>query len=126
MDSRLMTTLISATQHTEVNKTYTQLSKEVIMSAMAATEGVSDCQKEYAVLVPKQVQVRKHKKRRINKKWAKRYGYKTTCPLKFGECLIIGDQMWMNQETFDIVRKSIPKGCSIYYGQVKLPAGGNK
>lgn len=26
---------------------------------------------------PIQVQVRRHKKRRINKKWAKRYGYKT-------------------------------------------------
>ena len=26
---------------------------------------------------PVQVQVRKHKKKRINKKWAKRYGYKT-------------------------------------------------
>lgn len=26
---------------------------------------------------PRQVQVRRHKKKRINKKWAKRYGYKT-------------------------------------------------
>ena len=26
---------------------------------------------------PVQVQVRRHKKKRINKKWAKRYGYKT-------------------------------------------------
>lgn len=33
----------------------------------------------YTVLFrqPVQVQVRKHKKKRINKKWAKRYGYKT-------------------------------------------------
>lgn len=31
------------------------------------------------------VQVRKHKKKRINKKWAKRYGYKcVTKPLKVG------------------------------------------
>lgn len=27
--------------------------------------------------VPRQVQVRRHKKKRINKKWAKRYGFKT-------------------------------------------------
>ena len=27
--------------------------------------------------IPKVVQVRTHKKKRINKKWAKRYGYKT-------------------------------------------------
>lgn len=26
---------------------------------------------------PRQVQVRRHKKKRVNKKWAKRYGYKT-------------------------------------------------
>lgn len=26
---------------------------------------------------PYQVQIRKHKKKRVNKKWAKRYGYKT-------------------------------------------------
>lgn len=28
------------------------------------------------LLIPEIVQVRKHKKKRINKKWAKRYGYK--------------------------------------------------
>ena len=27
--------------------------------------------------IPKMIQARTHKKRRINKKWAKRYGYKT-------------------------------------------------
>lgn len=29
------------------------------------------------LLIPKTVQARKHKKKRINKKWLKRYGYKT-------------------------------------------------
>lgn len=28
-------------------------------------------------VLPYQVQIRRHKKKRINKKWAKRYGYKT-------------------------------------------------
>lgn len=32
---------------------------------------------EKDVEIPKMVQVRTHKKWRINKKWAKRYGYKT-------------------------------------------------
>ena len=32
--------------------------------------------------VPKAVQVKTHKKKRINKKWAKRYGYKTIYEIK--------------------------------------------
>lgn len=32
--------------------------------------------------IPKVVQVRKHKKWRINKKWTKRYGYKTVYETK--------------------------------------------
>lgn len=32
--------------------------------------------------VPKVVQVKTHKKKRINKKWAKRYGYKTVYEIK--------------------------------------------
>ncbi len=38
---------------------------------------VSKMPDSYDVQFLKVVQVRKHKKRRINKKWAKRYGYKT-------------------------------------------------
>ena len=33
--------------------------------------------KSYDIVYPKVVQARKHKKKRINKKWLKRYGYKT-------------------------------------------------
>lgn len=32
--------------------------------------------------IPKTIQVRTHKKKRINKKWAKRYGYKTVYETK--------------------------------------------
>lgn len=32
--------------------------------------------------IPKVVQVKAHKKKRINKKWAKRYGYKTVYEIK--------------------------------------------
>lgn len=32
--------------------------------------------------IPKTVQARTHKKKRINKKWAKRYGYKTVYEIK--------------------------------------------
>ena len=34
------------------------------------------------VEIPKLVQVKTHKKKRINKKWAKRYGYKTVYEIK--------------------------------------------
>lgn len=37
--------------------------------------------------IPKVVQVRKHKKWRINKKWAKRYGYKTVYEVKKGRVM---------------------------------------
>lgn len=32
--------------------------------------------KSYDITYPEVIQVRKHKKKRINKKWLKRYGYK--------------------------------------------------
>lgn len=42
--------------------------------------------------ITKQVQRRTHRKRRINKKWLKRYGYKTVLDdgsiIHFGDCLL--------------------------------------
>jgi hypothetical protein len=42
--------------------------------------------------ITKQVQRRTHHKRRINKKWAKRYGYKTVPDdermIMFGDCIL--------------------------------------
>lgn len=42
--------------------------------------------------ITKQVQRRTHRKCRINKKWAKRYGYKTVLDdervIQFGDCLL--------------------------------------
>lgn len=42
--------------------------------------------------ITKQVQHRTHRKRRINKKWAKRYGYKTVLDdgriIQFGDCIL--------------------------------------
>lgn len=42
--------------------------------------------------ITKQVQRRTHRKRRINKKWLKRYGYKTVLDderiIQFGDCLL--------------------------------------
>lgn len=42
--------------------------------------------------ITKQVQRRTHRKRRINKKWAKKYGHKTILDdgriIQFGDCLL--------------------------------------
>lgn len=42
--------------------------------------------------ITKQVQCRTHRKRRINKKWQKRYGYKTVLDdgriIQFGDCIL--------------------------------------
>ena len=42
--------------------------------------------------ITKQVQRRTHRKRRINKKWAKRYGHKTVLDdgriIQFGDCIL--------------------------------------
>ena len=50
---------------------------------------------EYAS--PYQVQARRHKKKRINKKWAKRYGYKT----KFKTVRITDAQLKQDENDFE-------------------------
>lgn len=54
--------------------------------------------------ITKQVQRRTHRKRRINKKWAKRYGYKTV--LDDGRILQVGDCLFATPNT---VKKIIEK-----------------
>ena len=43
-------------------------------------------------VITKEVQLRTHRKRRINKKWLKRYGYKTVLDdgriLQYGDCIL--------------------------------------
>ena len=48
------------------------------------------------------IQIRKHKKKRINKKWIKRYGYEIypNTLLKDGEVLTMNDKFYMNERTF--------------------------
>lgn len=49
------------------------------------------------------VQRRRHKKKRINKKWIKRYGYITKDWQKCGETVVdqVHMTMYMNQETYN-------------------------
>lgn len=47
--------------------------------------------------ITKQVQRRTHRKHRINKKWAKRYGYKTV--LDDGQIIRVGDYIYATPNT---------------------------
>ena len=53
-----------------------------------------------------QKQNRTHRKKRINKKWAKRYGFKCYDVLEDGKIVTIGGVMYMNQKTHNALYKS--------------------
>ena len=59
-------------------------------------------------------QRRKHHKKRINKKWLKRYGYTITTPLKADEIIYLKPNeyfpkgyLYMNRKTYDKFKASI-------------------
>lgn len=66
---------------------------------------------EIIVLRDKKVQARTHKKKRINKKWAKRYGFKTyeNQLFKNGQMIVMGQKIYMNERTYEALKKT----CSI-------------
>ena len=53
------------------------------------------------------VQRRKHRKKRINKKWAKRYGFHYYSNLKNGDTVIFNGKIYMNHWTYEQLRKII-------------------
>lgn len=59
------------------------------------------------VVTTKTIQAKKHKKRRINKKWIKRYGYKTYDYQKYAQIDLDEetDTIYMNRETFSDLKK---------------------
>ena len=48
-----------------------------------------------------------HKKKRINKKWAKRYGFTIYETFKNGETYMIDGKLYMNQHTYTQLKTSI-------------------
>ena len=54
-------------------------------------------------------QNRTHRKKRINKKWAKRYGYTYYDVLEDDKVVMIGGVMYMNQKTHDALLKMLEK-----------------
>ena len=54
----------------------------------------------HVYIATKEVQRRKHHKKRINKKWRKRYGMIELNSIPHGEVLIIGDTLWMTRRKY--------------------------
>ena len=52
---------------------------------------------------PYLTQVRTHKKKRINKKWAKRYGYVTT--YKSFNTIVLNNTIFMTKQTFQDLQR---------------------
>ena len=60
------------------------------------------------IIVPtRKIQNRTHKKKRINKKWAKRYGFTVSETLKNGETYMMDGKLYMNQHTYEILKKNL-------------------
>ena len=55
--------------------------------------------------ITKDIQRRKHKKRRINKKWLKRYGYK--CVSDNDKIIVFNNKLFMTKGAYERVKKWI-------------------
>lgn len=56
-------------------------------------------------IATKEIQRRKHPKKRINKKWQKRYGVIESNSMPHGEVIMIDRALWMTKRTFEQIRK---------------------
>ena len=61
--------------------------------------------KNYIITPQKKVQVKSHKKKRINKKWKKRYGYKMIERLPDYTIYILSGKLFMNANTYNEIEK---------------------
>ena len=62
-------------------------------------------------IATQEFQRRKHKKKRINKKWRKRYGVIELNRLPHGHVIITSDCLYMTKRTFE----EIKKGAEVRY-----------
>lgn len=65
------------------------------------------------------VQVRTHKKRRINKKWRKRYGLKWVEESE-NKIYAVGTTMFMTQATYDKIKAGINEEAVVWRGEKRL------
>ena len=63
------------------------------------------------IIIPTiKTQNRTHKKKRINKKWAKRYGFTISETFENGKAYMIDGKLYMNQYTHSQLHTSFYKG----------------
>ena len=61
-------------------------------------------------IASKEIQRRKHHKKRINKKWLKRYGMIELNSMPHGEIVMMDNGViWMTKRTFENLKKSIDR-----------------
>ena len=61
---------------------------------------------EYIIVQPITKQNRKHKAKRFNKKYMKKYGFTTIDPTK-GQCLVFGNTVFVNPRTYALIKQAI-------------------
>ena len=61
------------------------------------------------VVTTKKFQIRTHKKKRINKKWAKRYGFMYFDIQEKGQAVIVGSTIYMTQRDFDELKEEMTR-----------------
>ena len=61
-------------------------------------------------IATKEIQCRKHKKKRINKKWLKKYGYHEFDIMEHGKVMMASDGViWMTKKTFQQIKNIMEK-----------------
>jgi hypothetical protein len=58
-------------------------------------------------IATKKYQRRKHRKKRINKKWQKRYGFVEYHMMPDGKVMLIDGVLWMNEKTLMGLKENI-------------------
>ena len=61
-------------------------------------------------IATKKYQRRKHRKKRINKKWQKRYGFVEYDIMPDGKTLLIDGVLWMNEKTLMALKERCERG----------------
>lgn len=58
-------------------------------------------------IATKEFQRKKHHKKRINKKWRKRYGCCELNMMPHGEIVLIDGAIWMTKRTYEVFKKQV-------------------
>ena len=58
-------------------------------------------------IATKEWQKRKHRKKRINKKWLKRYGTYELNMMSHGKIVLIDGAIWMTKKTFEQIKDKL-------------------